>query len=195
MANYCRERIHLALAEEIGLIKDNLSDGSMGGNQQLQWEKAFTSCFQRVDDEIGGSVSSGINGSNEDASEPVAPETVGSTAVVALVCSSHIIVANCGDSRAVLCRGKEAMALSVDHKVGHVFLFCYLYTVVDKSSFPWRLICFHTLILLFSSQTEKMNTKELRHLEARSSSGMATVFSEFLQCQGPLVGVTFTMIL
>ncbi|XP_075666189.1 protein phosphatase 2C 16-like [Castanea sativa] len=116
VANYCRDRIHLALDEDIGMIKDNLSDGSMGGNQQVQWEKAFTSCFQKVDDEIAGNVSRGINGNNEDASEPVAPETVGSTAVVALVCSSHIIVANCGDSRAVLCRGKEAMALSVDHK-------------------------------------------------------------------------------
>lgn len=34
----------------------------------------------------------------------------------ALICSSHIIVANCGDSRAVLYRGKEPMSLSVDHK-------------------------------------------------------------------------------
>ncbi|KAL1550609.1 protein-serine/threonine phosphatase [Salvia divinorum] len=50
------------------------------------------------------------------ASEPLAPETVGSTAVVAVVCSSHIIVANCGDSRAVLYRGKEPIALSVDQK-------------------------------------------------------------------------------
>nr|XP_043622024.1 probable protein phosphatase 2C 6 [Erigeron canadensis] len=46
----------------------------------------------------------------------VAPETVGSTTVFAVICSSHIIVSNCGDSRAVLCRGKEAMALSMDHK-------------------------------------------------------------------------------
>ncbi|KAJ9550537.1 hypothetical protein OSB04_014582 [Centaurea solstitialis] len=71
------------------------------------WKKAFVNCFLKVDDEIGGKQAS---------VEPVAPETVGSTAVVALICSSHIIVSNCGDSRSVLCRGKEAMALSVDHK-------------------------------------------------------------------------------
>uniref|UniRef100_A0A2P2JR23 Phophatase 2C protein n=1 Tax=Rhizophora mucronata TaxID=61149 RepID=A0A2P2JR23_RHIMU len=118
VANYCRDRIHLALAEEIGKLKDNLRDGITWGNQQLQWEKTFTSCFHKVDDEIGGKCSGAIlegRGSDE-TTEPIAPETVGSTAVVALVCSSHIIVANCGDSRAVLFRGKESMALSIDHK-------------------------------------------------------------------------------
>ncbi|CAA0814250.1 Protein phosphatase 2C 56 [Striga hermonthica] len=47
---------------------------------------------------------------------PVAPNSVASTAVVALICSTHIIVANCGDSRAVLCRAKVPMPLSVDHR-------------------------------------------------------------------------------
>ena len=121
VANYCRERIHLALAEEIGLFKENLNDGNVGENLQAQWLKTFTSCFQTVDDEIEGKVGRSTSGSDGDASESifeaVAPETVGSTAVVAIVCSSHIIVANCGDSRAVLCRGKEAVPLSVDHKV------------------------------------------------------------------------------
>lgn len=119
-ANYCRERIHLALAEEIGIIKNNLTDESTKATRQGQWEKTFTSCFLKVDDEIGGKAGRSVNAGDGDASEvtfeAVTPETVGSTAVVALVCSSHIIVANCGDSRAVLCRGKEPMALSVDHK-------------------------------------------------------------------------------
>ncbi|XP_042967884.1 protein phosphatase 2C 16-like isoform X2 [Carya illinoinensis] len=116
VANYCCERIHLALAEEIGAITDDLSNVMIGENQQLHWEKAFTSCFQKVDDEVGGKVGRGIDESIRDTSDPVAPETVGSTAVVAVICSSHIIVANCGDSRAVLCRGKEPIALSTDHK-------------------------------------------------------------------------------
>lgn len=119
-ANYCRERIHLALAEEIGIIKNDLTDESTKVTRQGQWEKTFTSCFLKVDDEIGGKAGRSVNAGDGDASEvifeAVAPETVGSTAVVALVCSSHIIVANCGDSRAVLCRGKEPMVLSVDHK-------------------------------------------------------------------------------
>lgn len=125
VANYCCERLHSALAEDLQVIEDDLTDGIMGETQQVKWEKAFTNCFRSVDDEIGGKVSRGITGSDEDASgdsfEPIAPETVGSTAVVALVCSSHIIVSNCGDSRAVLCRGKQPVPLSVDHKVSLCF--------------------------------------------------------------------------
>lgn len=121
VANYCRDCIHFALAEELKVAKDNLVEGSSKHTQQVQWEKAFTRCFQKVDDDVGGRVTEGVSGENADAStstcEPVAPETVGSTAVVVLICSSHIIVANCGDSRAVLYRGKESLALSKDHKV------------------------------------------------------------------------------
>ncbi|PRQ28001.1 putative protein-serine/threonine phosphatase [Rosa chinensis] len=106
VANYCRDRMHLALAEEIEFVKEGLVHTSIKDNCLEQWNKAFTNCFLKVDAEVGG----------KDSLDPVAPETVGSTAVVALICSSHIIVANCGDSRAVLCRGKEPMALSVDHK-------------------------------------------------------------------------------
>ena len=109
VANYCRERVHLALAEEIELVKEGLISGVIKDDCQDQWKKAFSNCFLKVDAEVGGKADL----------EPVAPETVGSTAVVAIICSSHIIVANCGDSRAVLCRGKEPMALSVDHKVRH----------------------------------------------------------------------------
>ncbi|XVF35297.1 hypothetical protein REPUB_Repub18cG0133700 [Reevesia pubescens] len=106
VANYCRERIHSVLAEEIEFVKECRSNESIRDSCQELWKKAFTNCFVKVDAEVGGHA----------GQDPVAPETVGSTSVVALICSSHIIVANCGDSRAVLCRGKEPMALSVDHK-------------------------------------------------------------------------------
>ncbi|RDY09544.1 Protein phosphatase 2C 16, partial [Mucuna pruriens] len=106
VANYCRERMHLALAEEIEFVKEGLLVKSAKDDCRDLWKKAFASCFLKVDAEVGGEVNC----------EPVAPETVGSTAVVAIICSSHIIVSNCGDSRAVLCRGKEPLALSVDHK-------------------------------------------------------------------------------
>ncbi|KAL6559987.1 hypothetical protein OROGR_005104 [Orobanche gracilis] len=119
VANYCCDRIHFALEEELKNVKDVLADGITRDTRQVLWENVLTSCFLKVDYEVGGKTSrvgpEGDDG-NMSASVPIAPETVGSTAVVAVVCSSHIIVANCGDSRAVLYRGKEAIALSVDHK-------------------------------------------------------------------------------
>ncbi|XVF35074.1 hypothetical protein REPUB_Repub18cG0113500 [Reevesia pubescens] len=114
VANYCSKRMHLALAEEIEIAKACIFDGNIGHEWQEQWKKAFSDCFIRVDAEIGG-VHRGTDGNKTDR-EPVAPETVGSTAVVAIVSSTHVIVANCGDSRAVLYRGKLPMPLSVDHK-------------------------------------------------------------------------------
>ena len=107
VANYCRDRIHAALVEEIETAKTLFNDGNVYDCCKELWTKVFTNCFLKVDTEVGGKASL----------EPIAPETVGSTAVVAVICSSHIIVANCGDSRAVLYRGKEPIALSVDHKV------------------------------------------------------------------------------
>ncbi|XP_047940608.1 protein phosphatase 2C 16-like isoform X3 [Salvia hispanica] len=107
VADYCRDRIHSALAEEIEIISTELSDeGDRRGSREELWTRVFTRCFLKVDGEVGG----------EGGRAPIARETVGSTAIVAIVCTSHIIVANCGDSRAVLCRGREAVALSVDHK-------------------------------------------------------------------------------
>ncbi|XP_054822164.1 protein phosphatase 2C 50-like [Prosopis cineraria] len=119
VANYCRERLHSVLIEEIEAAGTSLGEKNAGDNWQDHWRKAFSKCFQRVDDEVDGKGAA----SNEDNShgsessfEPLAPETVGSTAVVAILSQTHIMVANCGDSRAVLCRGKEAIPLSTDHK-------------------------------------------------------------------------------
>ncbi|KAL9224238.1 hypothetical protein vseg_000298 [Gypsophila vaccaria] len=123
VANYCRERLHLALAEEIEVIKKAIITGSSEGNMQQQWERAFSRSFQKVDAEVGGAVQrdpagdpAGTSSVAAASTEAIAPDTVGSTAVVAIVCPTHIIVGNCGDSRAVLCRGKAPMPLSVDHK-------------------------------------------------------------------------------
>jgi len=40
----------------------------------------------------------------------------GSTAVCALISPSHIYIANCGDSRSVLCRNGQVMFSTQDHK-------------------------------------------------------------------------------
>ncbi|PAN18404.1 hypothetical protein PAHAL_3G199000 [Panicum hallii] len=113
VANYCRERLQALLSQELGRLGKDL--GEVGEvDMKEHWDELFSKCFQRVDDEVSGRVSRLVGGVQE--SRPVAPENVGSTAVVVVVCSSHLVVANCGDSRVVLCRGKEPVALSIDHK-------------------------------------------------------------------------------
>ncbi|CAD6238154.1 unnamed protein product [Miscanthus lutarioriparius] len=124
VAHYCRERLHVALLEQLSRIEETVCAANLGDMEfKKQWEKAFVDSFARVDDEVGGKAIRGGGGeagtSNAAVAltpEPVAPETVGSTAVVSVICSSHIIISNCGDSRAVLCRGKQPVPLSVDHK-------------------------------------------------------------------------------
>eukprot|EP00440_Ansanella_granifera_P039301 gb/GFBE01042637.1/.p1 GENE.gb/GFBE01042637.1/~~gb/GFBE01042637.1/.p1 ORF type:complete len:399 (+),score=98.90 gb/GFBE01042637.1/:1-1197(+) len=53
---------------------------------------------------------------NDDAVVPEPAMQVGCTAVCTLLTKSHLICANAGDSRAVLCRKGKAVALSQDHK-------------------------------------------------------------------------------
>ncbi|KAL4420687.1 hypothetical protein ABPG75_010343 [Micractinium tetrahymenae] len=67
-------------------------------------EAALTKAFHITDEEFG----------NMGGYEHLA--LVGTTAVVALVGSRMIYVANCGDSRAVLCRSGGALPLTDDHK-------------------------------------------------------------------------------
>ncbi|RRT74976.1 hypothetical protein B296_00031739 [Ensete ventricosum] len=117
------EAIIAETGKSVGLLYGLLSNivdlgGTSHSDWKKHWEKAFVDCFQKVDDQVGGKESRGNMGSTAEAQsegdmlcpnvliEAVAPETVGSTAVVAVVCSSHIIIANCGDSRAVLCRDR-----------------------------------------------------------------------------------------
>ncbi|KAM1587329.1 probable protein phosphatase 2C 6 [Malus sylvestris] len=125
VANYCSERLHSALAEELEIAKTGFRGRSNGEEGwQERWKEAFSNSFFKVDAEIGGAPR-GTSESKPVASsggapggllQPIAPETAGSTAVVTVICPTHIIVANCGDSRAVLCRGKVSVPLSVDHK-------------------------------------------------------------------------------
>ncbi|KAI3945294.1 hypothetical protein MKX01_035055 [Papaver californicum] len=96
VAKFCAERIHDTTAEEWA------RGGTDVEGWQTRWETAFSSGFERADNEV--------------AEESVAPEIVGSTAVVVALSGCQIITSNCGDSRAVLCRGTQTISLSIDHK-------------------------------------------------------------------------------
>lgn len=78
-----------------------------------RWRRAIRRCYQRMDEVAVSTCACGSDCARHTMEVPLS----GSTAVVALLTSEHIIVANCGDSRAVLCRAGRAIPLSFDHKV------------------------------------------------------------------------------
>ncbi|GAB2223548.1 hypothetical protein Droror1_Dr00017689 [Drosera rotundifolia] len=97
VAEACRERMHRILQSEMAVVERGRGEGGV-----FDWEDVMEKCFERMDVEVGGE-------GNVNAEEM----TVGSTAVVG---REEVVVANCGDSRAVMCRGGVAVPLSVDHK-------------------------------------------------------------------------------
>ncbi|KAI7988269.1 Protein phosphatase 2C 56 [Camellia lanceoleosa] len=96
VANFCAERMHKVIAEEWD--RETVD----GFEWRRRWEATFSSSFERADNEV--------------VTEALAPEMVGSTAVVVVLSGCQIITSNCGDSRVVLCRGTETIPLTVDQK-------------------------------------------------------------------------------
>ncbi|XVE58390.1 hypothetical protein DITRI_Ditri04bG0166000 [Diplodiscus trichospermus] len=95
VAQECKERLHKVLVEEI--VGDNYKE-----ENGIDWGRTMERCFEKMDDEVNRG--------------RLGEEMVGSTAVVAVVGNGKLVVANCGDSRAVLSKGGVAVALSCDHK-------------------------------------------------------------------------------
>ncbi|KAL7606241.1 hypothetical protein Lser_V15G17218 [Lactuca serriola] len=93
VAYACRERLHKLLAEEMDIGNRN--------STEMNWENLMVTSFTKMDEEVN---------------KTDVVDSMGSTAVVAVVSDKEIVVANCGDSRAVLSRGGAAVPLSVDHK-------------------------------------------------------------------------------
>ncbi|KAI5067567.1 hypothetical protein GOP47_0018095 [Adiantum capillus-veneris] len=120
---YCKERLHVLLSEELSMldkVESSHEDLDLGWNNR--WNKTLNDCFSKIDKEVGGVCPNGIcddetvEGGCACCEDAIAPENVGTTAVVAVVGSRQIVIANCGDSRAVLSRGGKAVPLSTDHK-------------------------------------------------------------------------------
>ncbi|XP_073051671.1 probable protein phosphatase 2C 8 [Primulina eburnea] len=94
VAESCCERLHFFLEKHIEKAR------KLPLEEEFDWEKVMAECFRSMDEEFA----------EENAAE------MGSTALVVLVGKEEVVVANCGDSRAVLCRGGAAVPLSRDHK-------------------------------------------------------------------------------
>jgi protein phosphatase 2C len=104
VADACRDRMHELVADELS--------STIPTNPSL-YAPALERSFARMDAEVA---SSGCGASASCRCESHKCDHVGSTAVVSIVDAHQIIVANCGDSRAVLCRDGKPVPLSSDHK-------------------------------------------------------------------------------
>ncbi|KAL5822721.1 hypothetical protein ACOSQ4_020621 [Xanthoceras sorbifolium] len=94
VSSHCANELHIKLAEEWG-------KGSGIDDWRRRWEVALCRAYERVDDGLKDKTLA----------------SAGSTASVVILSACQIIAANCGDSRVVLCRGKQSIPLTVDHKL------------------------------------------------------------------------------
>ncbi|XP_044361949.1 probable protein phosphatase 2C 37 [Triticum aestivum] len=100
-----KDHMHVILADELSRAAAAYRNKQHQGEEAelCAWKGALRRSFARAD-ELG-------------VSGVPAGTIMGSTAVVALVVRGRILVANCGDSRAVLCRAGRAVPLSQDNKL------------------------------------------------------------------------------
>lgn len=105
VATMCKEKLHGIVKEEIEKEKEN-----------LDWKSTMEQSFARMDGEVQGWSQNSHTLTCRCELHTPHSDAVGSTAVVALLTPDKIVVSNCGDSRAVLCRNGVAIPLSSDHK-------------------------------------------------------------------------------
>ncbi|KAK6145394.1 hypothetical protein DH2020_022214 [Rehmannia glutinosa] len=105
VATRCKDRMH-------EIVKDEIQNGGSSS-----WEQTMFQSFSKMDMEVGDCCNGGnVVCTSACRCELQTPQcdAVGSTAVVAVVTPDKVVVSNCGDSRAVLCRNGVAIPLSPD---------------------------------------------------------------------------------
>lgn len=119
----CREQMHVIVAEEMvaeaAALRQRQPAAMEEEEEERAWRAALSRSFGRVD--ALAAVACACGRATVPACRcPLSGQTgaiIGSTAVVALLVRDRLVVSNCGDSRAVLCRAGDPLPLSSDHKV------------------------------------------------------------------------------
>ncbi|KAL6977388.1 Protein phosphatase 2C 37, variant 2 [Sarracenia purpurea var. burkii] len=106
VAMKCKDRLH------------EIVRGELDSREEDAWKETMERSFSRMDEEVTNWPGAVRDSSSNCRCElrNLQCDAVGSTAVVAVVTPDKIVVSNCGDSRAVLCRKGVAIPLSSDHK-------------------------------------------------------------------------------
>ena len=104
----CRDRLHEIVKQEVEGFKEE---------KCVEWKETMERSFVKMDQEVGNWFEGENSSTCRCELQTQQGDAVGSTAVVAVVTPEKIIVSNCGDFRAVLCRNGVAIPLSSDHKV------------------------------------------------------------------------------
>ncbi|OWM75553.1 protein phosphatase 2C 51-like [Punica granatum] len=102
VAQACAKRLHEVVVDRA------MMEYGKDRAEMIDWEEVMVRSFKGMDEEVA------MAGTGAEE----ALRMVGSTAVVAVIGKDDVVVANCGDSRAVMSRGGVAVALSDDHKPG-----------------------------------------------------------------------------
>ncbi|CAA7017536.1 unnamed protein product [Microthlaspi erraticum] len=108
VAARCRERLHKLVGEEMNKYGKE--------KEEEEWKKTMERSFMRMDKEVVSWSESVVRANCKCELQTPNCDAVGSTAVVSVITPDKIVVANCGDSRAVLCRNGKPVPLSTDHK-------------------------------------------------------------------------------
>ncbi|XP_043715112.1 probable protein phosphatase 2C 75 [Telopea speciosissima] len=123
VATLCKERMYVFLREELMRVASNSDEGGSNSaaqqqeSQEERWKSVMRKCFERMDEvALSSCACGGVTNPCMCEQAGGTSDIVGSTAVVSVLTPDSIVVANCGDSRAVLSRGGRAIPLSTDHK-------------------------------------------------------------------------------
>ncbi|XP_009624474.1 probable protein phosphatase 2C 75 isoform X1 [Nicotiana tomentosiformis] len=123
VASLCSERMHVILEEELNADRSGSSSSrgerrraSEGQRTEEAWKRVLRSCFLRMDEMASCTCPECGTVGYQCGCPPDTLSLTGSTAVVTILTDETIIVANCGDLRAVLSHGGSAIPLSYDHK-------------------------------------------------------------------------------